>query len=329
MSEGCRKMVFAIALICGNTFFVHAQSDRLLNNFFLFPAFYNPAASGQSNFASVMTDGRWQWIDSPEKYSNYMVTADMPLILSHSHRMGTGISAEYSLLPRKNKVMSLATRLSYYIKLGSSAKLSVGLQPEYVSLSGIPRSMDENGEITDTKRINRSAFNLASGVFFSTTEWWAGFSALNLISPKLTYHDESSVIDTEDSVSSFNDVSMIVLKPSLVFMAGGDINLKEGLFSLSPSVFVYHSPHFNSAQGIILMNWKKLLTAGTGYRWKDAVNIYFGANFKGFEIMYSYDFKAGPRSRLSRGSHEITLGYKWDPDIDRTSKYRYRSIRYM
>lgn len=77
------------------------------------------------------------------------------------------------------------------------------------------------------------------------------------------------------------------------------------------------------------VRFKKFLSGGIGYRWKDAVSIMVGGEYKNFFLGYCYDYPTSAISRASSGSHEIFLQYNVKLNLQDKNKNKHKSIRIM
>ena len=84
-----------------------------------------------------------------------------------------------------------------------------------------------------------------------------------------------------------------------------------------------------SAEATMRATYKKFLTFGLGYRYRDAISAMIGGEFKNFFIGYSYDYPMSAISRVSSGSHELIISYKVKLDFNGQNKNKHRSIRLM
>lgn len=75
--------------------------------------------------------------------------------------------------------------------------------------------------------------------------------------------------------------------------------------------------HYN-----LRVHYRQKLMVGAGWRLKDAVILQAGwIFFKSVQLTYSYDFGISKLRKAHNGSHEITLGYRFDYE-NKKSKYR-------
>ncbi len=112
-------------------------------------------------------------------------------------------------------------------------------------------------------------------------------------------------------------------------MAGSNIPIKNTLFELQPSALVRSDFTFTSWEATLRCRYNKFISAGVGYRWKDAVYAVVAAEIKGFYIGFSYDYPTGAIARATSGSYEIMAGYQLKLDFSERNRHRHKSVRIM
>lgn len=68
---------------------------------------------------------------------------------------------------------------------------------------------------------------------------------------------------------------------------------------------------------------------GLSYRWKDAMVIMIGAEYRNFIAGYAYDYPVSAIVKASSGSHEVFLGYSLKLDFSDKNKNKHKSIRIL
>jgi hypothetical protein len=112
-------------------------------------------------------------------------------------------------------------------------------------------------------------------------------------------------------------------------MGGCNIQIKNTLFEMIPSVLVKSDFTFTTGELTARARYNKFLSFGVGYRWDDAVVVTLGAEIKNFYIGYSYDYATSAISKASSGSHEVFVGYSLKLDLGDKNRNRHKSIRLM
>lgn len=305
-----------------------AQTDAQLSQYYELPNFYNPAATGTTDFLKLRADARLQWLGVDNAPQTFTVAADMPFKFI-GKRFGTGLVMQqesYGLY----KHLDVAAQLSYKLKL-FKGELSIGVQPGFVNQSFkgtdvfIPDQDDYHQGTDDAipqQDISGNAFDLAAGLFYTHRLFWLGVSGRHLTQPSIRLNAESGE-DTNEKNYEFP------LRRTLYFMAGSNIPIKNTLFEIVPSLLVKSDFIFTTGEITARARYKKFLSFGVGYRWNDAVIATVAAEIKNFFIAYSYDYATSAINRASSGSHEVFAGYSLKLDFSDKNKNRHKSIRIM
>ena len=86
---------------------------------------------------------------------------------------------------------------------------------------------------------------------------------------------------------------------------------------------------FYQAEVTARVRYNKFLIGGVAYRYKDAVSLLLGADYKGFFISYSYDYALSAIRKASSGSHELFVDYNLKLNLGDKNKNKHKSIRLM
>ena len=305
----------------------HAQFDTQLTQYWAMPAYYNPAATGTTDYLHIGGGTRLQWIGIPKAPKAFLGGADMPVKL-FGKRIGVGVIVQQESLGLFSN-LNAGVQASYKVKLFKGT-LSIGIQAGLFdqSFKGseayIPDG-DEYHQTTDdgipTNDLHGTAFDLAAGVWYTHKYFWAGVSATHLTQPTVSLNTDES---TDDSGYETQAGRM------LYFMAGGNIPVKNTLFEIQPSLLLRSDlGSMWQAEATARVRYNKFLSGGVAYRWKDAVSIQLGAEFKNFFVGYSYDYPLSAVSKASSGSHEVLVGYNLKLNLAGKNKNKHKSIRIM
>lgn len=329
MREDLRKHISCCFLVLGY-FFISAQQGTLLTHYYDLQSFYNTAVAGNDDYLKIGIDGRDQWIGIQDHPLNFSFVAGMPVRIINTHLLGAGIQGYYNHAgPYDYSIIN--AQISYKIKV-SAGILSLGIQPGYALMKSSKTpdlvSPNDNENITtNTTKRSKGSFNFGAAIYFSNKYGWIGFSANNLLSPKMRiYTDNNTEIVDKDNRRY---IDLMRISPQYILMGGYNLIIKGVSWSFRPSFIASYSNKYYDGEITGIAQWKNLIYGGLGYRWKDAVSLIAGVEIKGFEISYSYDLPCGLRSRGSSGSHEISLIYKMKVNILDPSRHGYKSIRYI
>ena len=318
-----RIVLSAVAFF--DNFNAHAQVDAKLTHYWAVPSYYNPAAIGLTDFINITGGSRLQWIGIPRAPMSFIASGNMPFKLFNK-RFGVGVVVSHDSFGLYKNLIASA-QISYKIHLFKGS-LSIGAQVGIIndSFKGseivIPDG-DEAHEPSDpgipTTDVTGTGFDVAAGIHYQHKYFWLGASVTHINNASIALKSDG----TENPLYEFK------AGRAYYFMAGGNIPIKNSLFDILPSGFFKFDGVTWQAEVTARARFKKFLSAGVGYRWKDAVSILIGAEFKNFFIGYSYDYSISPISKATSGSHEVFLQYNVKLDLREKNKNKHKSIRIM
>lgn len=307
---------------------VQAQNDVQFTQYWAVPTYYNPGATGEIDFLRIRGGARMQWLGIENAPKSFMAAADMPVKLG-KRRIGVGVNLGQESLGLFSNML-LNAQVSYKIKFLKGV-LSIGVQGGYYdskfkgSEVYIPEGDDYHQSVDEaipTQDVGGHAFDLSAGLWYTHKYFSIGVSGLHLLQPTVRFDSEGA---QTSEVSQYETV----LTRAMYFTANGNIGIKNTLFELQPSLMVKTDFNNFSAEATMRATYKKFLTFGVGYRYRDAISAMIGGEFKNVFIGYSYDYPMSAISRVSSGSHELIIGYKLKLNFNGQNKNKHRSIRLM
>ncbi len=305
-----------------------AQSDAQLTQYYEVPAYYNAGAIGTTDLLRIRGGMRMQWVGIDNAPRTFVATADMPLKIMNKRFAAGIVTSQGSMGLYRN--LNLGARVGYHQPL-FKGRLSIGLGIGFINQSfkgseiHLPDEDDFHQGSDDaipTNDLNGNALDLSLGAFYTHKWFWAGISVNHLNSPTLTFNSESGEGGSEDNYE-FN-VGRIAY-----FMAGSNIQVKNTLLEVIPSMLIKSDFNFTTAEITARIRYNKFLSGGIAYRYNDAVSLILGAELKGFYIGYSYDYPTSAIAKASSGSHELIAGYSLKLDLSDKNKNKHKSIRIM
>lgn len=304
---------------------IAAQSDALFSQYWALPTYYNPAAAGTSDSIKITAGAKMQWVGITNAPVTFTGMADSPFKV-FGKRIGVGIMFSQESIGLFSNI-NIGAQLAYKLKL-LGGTLSIGVQIGLANQTFrgtdvfIPEGDDfhssEDAAIP-TNDIAGMAFDMAAGVFYTHKLFWASLSSTHVLQPTIKLSSETAT----ESEYEFE------MGRALYLMAGSNIPIKNTLFEIQPSLIV--RTDFSTFTGDITarVRFKKFLSGGIGYRWKDAVSIMVGGEYKNFFLGYCYDYPISAISRASSGSHEVFLQYNVKLNLQDKNKNKHKSIRIM
>lgn len=329
--RGIHRVISLVVIMAGillNCREVNAQNDVQFTQYWAVPTYYNPGATGEIDFVRIRGGMRMQWLGIENAPKSFMGAADMPVKIGKK-RIGVGVNLGQESLGLFSNML-LNAQLSYKIKFLKGV-LSVGVQGGYYdskfkgSEVYVPEGDDYHQPVDEaipTQDVGGHAFDLSAGLWYTHKYFSIGVSGLHLLQPTVRFDSEGA---QTSEVSQYETV----LTRAMYFTANGNIGIKNTLFELQPSLMVKTDFNNFSAEATMRATYKKFLTFGVGYRYRDAISAMIGGEFKNIFIGYSYDYPMSAISRVSSGSHELVIGYKVKLDFSGQNKNKHRSIRLM
>lgn len=305
-----------------------AQVDAQFSQYYEARHYYNPAAIGTNDLLNIRGGTRMQWVGIDGAPRTFIVGAEMPFKLFNK-RWGVGLVMQQESLGLYRN-MNIGAQIGYQFKLLKgrfSVGLQLGLVDEKFKGSGVYIPDDDDYHESDDDAIPRSdiggtAFDIGVGVLYTHRLFWAGVSLTHANSPTITMNAETGEGGSEKNYE-------FQAGRVLYFMAGSNIPIKNTLFEVMPSMLFKTDFQFWTAEATARVRYNKMLTAGVGYRYNDAVIATVAAEFKGFFLGYSYDYPISDIAKASSGSHEIFAGYSLKLDLSEKNKNKHKSIRIM
>lgn len=330
----CKTRILYLLIVLFAGLRMNAQFDAQFTQYYVTPAFYNPAAAGNIDFLDIKAGAKLQWVGIDGAPKTFFLGASMPFMLFGKQKFGPGVQI-YQESIGLYKTLMAAAQISYKLKLFNGT-FSIGIQPGFISQTFkgsqiyIPQEEDSEPAVDEdlpSRDISGSTFDLGAGIWYSRTRWWIGFSVSHITSPTVTFKSENQDNTTSvDGKTSYFEFSTL---PCFYLMSGCNIPIKNTLFEINPSVLLKHTGSYTTAEATAIAGWKKMFYAGLSYRWDEAVSIILAAEIKGVYLGYSYDYPTTAISRASKGSHELVAGYRLKIDLDKNNRHKYKSIRLM
>lgn len=305
-----RKLFFLIITLITVTGHVVAQqrpqySQYMLNNFLL-----NPALSGIEDYVDVRLSNRRQWVGLDGAPVTYYVTAHAPLnkgvpsttynrALAH-HGVGVVIHTDKTgPLSRTGVTGSYAYHMPLTNTINASGGVAAGFIRNSVN-SGELRFSNPNDPLVGGGNINQSVIDLSLGLWVYSRNFSVGIAGAQLL------EDAGSFRAAELDQAALDLQRHYFLTGSYRISALHNVDL-------IPSVMVkMAAPSPTSIDVNLRALYDERFWVGASYRHKDAVVGMVGFYVSPvLDIGYSYDATISNLNRVSTGTHEIVIGFKF------------------
>ncbi len=306
-------------------------TQYILNNYIL-----NPALSGIENYTDVRLSARDQWvglngapttfyfsIQGPIGKKDYRTNAtsfDVPgenprgrsywqsytAAEPHHGIGGTVINDRTGSFNRLTADITYA----YHIGLNATTNLAagfsagiskIGLDRSKTDFSGTGDPGDPAAGATTDGYLNKIRPDLGAGLWLYSRDYFLGVSALQIIPQRLSFADDAVTPVTGKLVPH-------------IFITGGYRFLLNDDINALPSLMVKYvqgsSNHNVQVETNMKLQYRDLLWAGASYRYQDGFAGMLGVSVSHtFNIGYAYDLTTTRLNTVSRGTHEIVLGF--------------------
>ncbi|WP_316800433.1 type IX secretion system membrane protein PorP/SprF [Pedobacter frigidisoli] len=295
-------------------------TQYLLNQYLL-----NPALSGIENYTDVKLGYRQQWSgfeDAPKTsfatihwalgdeylWQNPLSMGDdgkdprsrsylQDYSASPSHH-GVGASIVSDKAGQLNMTI-INLSYAYHMQIGQRLNLAVGAAAG-ASLTAIDvnKLMMENPADPALANARKTVTNpdLSIGLWLYGRDFFAGFSAQQLIPAKLNFSGEEL----------YNTGRLV---PHYFLTSGYRLPLGENIDIIPSAMLKYAANTPLSADLNMKITFDRRIWLGAGYRQGDALSVMAGINVSHLiNVTYSYDSTTSGINRVSNGSHEIVLG---------------------
>ena len=256
---------------------------------------FNPAYAGNKNRVEAIVTHRNHMLNFPGAPTTQQFTVSAPWQAKY---MGFGLRVLNDKIGVTNHV-SVNAAANYFIGFGEG-KLAMGLEFGMDQYS-VNWDQLEGHDATDPSQpagaISILVPNAAFGLFYTTDNWYAGYSIQNMVGSRLSFQGAANSTTSSQYMHHYIN-------------AGGVKQLNDN-FQLEPFLLikaVYAAP-WQMDLGTYFV-YKNAYGAGVTYRSGDA--IVFSAKLEFLEqiyVGYSYEMRINSLSAYASTSHEIMLGY--------------------
>lgn len=324
------KKIAWVSLCLAFMISLKAQQQPHYTQYIINQYIINPALTGIENYTDVKISHRHQWVGLQDAPVTTYLTIQKPFgkkddrITATSFDMpgenprGRNYWQDYEAAKPHHgiglKIINDRTgplnrfggyiSYAYHIGIGAKTSLAAGFEAGVRNL-GLDRSKLDFGStnpidpaIFRAGELNRVNPDFGAGLYLYSADYFVGVSAQQIISQKIYFSDER--IKTDDS----KFVPHIFVTAGYRFMLNDD-------FTALPSVMVkYIQPLPVQLDINFKVQYRDLLWAGASCRLKDGFAGMIGINISNtINVGYSYDYTTSNLNTVSKGTHEIILGF--------------------
>jgi type IX secretion system PorP/SprF family membrane protein len=291
----------------------------VFSQYFMAMGYYNAGYAGGSGNLNILALHKQQWLGISGAPKPFFVSADMPLSLG---KVQTGVGV--LMLSEKIGLFSNSTigvQAAFKLKL-FGGMLSVGVQPAFLSSSFdyekiyLPEQSDAHDredEAFPTSEASGTGVDLSAGVYYTHKKFYAGLGVMHALAPEM---------NLGENITTY-------IPRSYNLTTGYNIQLRNPLYELQPSVFVMTDMQSFIADITARMVYNKMFNGGLSWRVNNSVVVMLGATIGNFDVGYAYDLPANNLIKASSGSHELIARYRLKLNKTQSGNYKHKSVRIL
>ncbi len=306
-------------------------TQYIMNNYII-----NPAVAGIENYWDVKASHRMQWVglqDAPvttyltmhgplsksaydrENATSFHAAGENPrgqaywrdYVAPEPHH-GIGFTIINDKTGPLNRFAAYGT-YSYHLGLSPTTSLAAGISAGFTNMSLDASKLNFGGTTVDpavasSGVINRLKPDISAGLWLYSKDYFLGIAAQQIIPEQLAFSDNTVYLQNGK------------LLPHIFISAGYRMQLSDDISLLPSTLIRYISPlplgfDFNAK-----LQYQDLIWVGGSYRYQDGFAAMVGVNLnRNINIGYSYDVQTSSLNTVSKGTHEILIGFllgnKW------------------
>ena len=300
-------------------------TQYIMNNYII-----NPAVAGIENYWDVKASHRIQWVglqDAPvttylsihgplkksayerESATSFRARGENPRGTAYwldyqaaEPHQGVGLTVLNDKTGPLNRFAAYGT-YAYHLGISPYTNLSAGISVGFTNMSLDASKLNFGTYTIDpavagSGMINRIKPDISAGLWLYSRDYFVGLSAQQIVPQNIAFSDNTV------SLSSGK------LIPHLFLSAGYRMSVSEDI-SVLPSLLVrYINPLPLGVDINTKLQYQDIFWLGGSYRYQDGFAGMLGFNLNSsINIGYSYDIQTSRLNTVSKGTHEILIGF--------------------
>lgn len=323
-----KRFLTAIILIVV-AFVVHAQQRPYYTQYILNNYIINPAVAGIENYTDVKLSHRMQWVGLQDAPVTTYFTIHAPLKKSDYERetatsfhargfnpRGQAYWQDYQAAePHQGIDMTILNDITgplnrfaaygtyaYHFGIAPQTSLSFGVSAGITQLSlnadKLNFATPVDPAVNGSGILNTIKPDISAGVWLYSKDYFLGLSAQQIVPQQVAFSNNTVALENGKLV------------PHMFLSAGFRTTISEDV-SMLPSIMLrYVNPLPLGVDVNVKFQYQDVLWAGASYRLNDGYAAMVGVNLNHmFNIGYSYDLTTSQLNTVSKGTHEIVLGF--------------------
>ncbi len=312
------------------TFTSNAQQRPYYTQYILNNYIVNPAVAGIENYTDIKVSHRMQWvglqdapvttyftIHAPTKKDEYERETATSIHARGANPRGKNFVADYTppsnhggigftmindrTGPLNNFIA--AGTYAYHLGIGPHTSLSMGVSAGISNLRlDASKLQFANGTqdpaVAGSGYLNNIRPDISAGLWLYNRDYFIGLAAQQIVPQRVVYNNNNVGLEQGKLV------------PHMFLSAGYRLFFSDDVTFLPSAVLRYVNPLPLGFDLNAKIQYQDLVWAGASYRYQDGFAGMVGLNISNsFNIGYSYDLTTSRLNTVSRGTHEIVLGF--------------------
>ena len=309
-----RKIILT-SFIALSAVIARAQFDTHFTHYWALQGYYNPAVAGLSGRLNMYGTYAMQMAGYTNAPTTMLVGADMVL---PTEKKNQAISANIynesiGLFTNQRLFAGYAYRFDLWEGRMSMGFNAGSLEQEF---DGSKVEAEESNDAAfPTSEVDGMGLDLTAGLHYTHRLFYAGMSVMHLTAPTI----------------ELGETNEIKIDRTYYFSGGGNIQLKNPLLSIQPSLQLMTDLQAWRADFTVRGTYtydEKRYYAGLTYSPMTSVAILLGGEINNVSFGYAYEiFTSGVG--LIYGSHDLYVGYVMDVDLFKRGRNKHKSIRIL
>lgn len=322
-----KHVIVVLLIMMGIT--TQAQQKPHYTQYILNQYIINPALTGIENYTDIRASHRHQWVGIQDAPVTTYVTVHAPLNKKDYRTTATSFEVpgenprgkryweDYTAAEPHHGVglqvindrtgplnyFSAYGTYAYHIGITPRTSLAAGFGAGFTNISLNANKLDFGNAQVDPAVYSSGIINtikpdFMAGIYLYSADYFVGLSAQQIIPQKIAF--SNNTVKTTDGK----------IVPHLFATAGYRFLVAED-WNVTPSVMVkYIEPLRTQFDVNAKLQYLDVAWIGGSYRYEDGFAAMIGININSkFNVGYSYDYTTSALNIVSKGSHEIIVGF--------------------
>ena len=292
-----------------------AQFDTHFTHYWALQGYYNPAVAGLSGRLNIYGTYAMQMAGYTNAPATMLVGADMVLPTEKKNQAVSANLYNESIGLFNNQRLFAGYAYRFGL-LGGRLAIGASVGSLEQKFDGSKVEAEEAGDDAfPSSEVDGMGLDLTAGMHYIHPLFYAGMSVMHVTAPTI----------------ELGEAHEVKIDPTLYFSGGCNIQLKNPLLSIQPSLQVMTDLQAWRADLTLRGTYtydEKRYYAGLTYSPMTSVAILLGGEINSVSFGYAYElFTSGVG--LIHGSHDLYVGYVMDLDLFKKGKNKHKSIRIL